>query len=348
MKKKVLIRVVIVVALLAAAIGMWVTRREGCATGECGQLKIFGNVDIRQVQVAFFNTGRIEQILVQEGDAVTAGQLLARLDASRYQSALERAEAQASAQEKVVARLKAGSRPEEIAEAQARVRVAQATLKDTRQKSRRLKALAADEYASKQHLEESEIAEEAAQANLDALQQVAALAEQGPRQEDIEAAQAQLKALQAARDLARQELADTQLMAPTNGIIQNRILENGDMAFPQTPVFTLALNDPVWVRAYVPEPDLGKMAPGMKAIVKTDSYPDKEYAGWVGYISPTAEFTPKQVETTDLRTRLVYEVRVFVTNPENELRLGMPATVHLALAASKDETEASAEQVQEK
>ena len=348
MKKKVLIRIVLAVVVLGAVVGtVWVRRIE-CKNGTCDSLQIFGNVDIRQVQVAFFNTGRIEQLLVQEGDAVKSGQLLAQLDASRYQSALDRAEAQAAAQEKIVARLQAGSRPEEIAEAQARVRVAQAALKDTRQKSRRLKALAADEYASKQHLEESEIAEDAAQANLDALQQVASLVEQGPRPEDIEAAQAQLKALQAARDLAWQEWTDTKLFAPTNGIIQNRILEQGDMAFPQTPVFTLALNDPVWVRAYVPEPELGKIAPGMKATVKTDSYPDKEYPGWVGYISPTAEFTPKQVETTDLRTRLVYEVRVFVTNPQNELRLGMPATVRFAKDASDGEAGASNGKAQEK
>jgi len=334
MKKKVVVRVVLLVAVLAAVAGIWAARRIECPNGSCGSLKIYGNVDIRQVQAAFFNTGRIEQLLVQEGDAVKAGQLLARLDASRCQAALDRAEAEVAAQEQIVARLQAGSRPEEIAEAKARVRAAQAALKDARQKSRRLKALAADEYASQQHLEESEIAQDAAQANLEALQQAAALVEQGPRREDVEAAQARLKALQAARDLARQELADTRLVAPTNGIIQNRILEPGDMAFPQTPVLTLALNDPVWVRAYVPEPDMGKIAPGMNATVTTDSFPGKEYAGRVGYISPTAEFTPKQVETTDLRTRLVYEVRVFVANPENELRLGMPATVHFAMDAA--------------
>jgi HlyD family secretion protein len=169
-----------------------------------------------------------------------------------------------------------------------------------------------------------------ARANLEALRQVAALTVQGPREEDIAAARYRLEAYQAESRLADQDLTDTRLYAPTNGIIQNRLLEPGDMASARSPVYTLALNDPVWVRAYVPEPDLGRLSEGMKATVTTDSFPGKVYEGTVGYISPVAEFTPKQIETTDLRTRLVYQVRVFVKNPQNELRLGMPATVHIA------------------
>lgn len=115
------------------------------------------------------------------------------------------------------------------------------------------------------------------------------------------------------------------------GVVRDRILEPGDMATPQTPVLTLAFTDPVWVRAYLPEPMLGRVKPGMEARILTDSYPGRAYAGWVGYISPTAEFTPKNVETPELRTRLVYQVRVFACNPRGELRLGMPATVTIDL-----------------
>jgi HlyD family secretion protein len=103
------------------------------------------------------------------------------------------------------------------------------------------------------------------------------------------------------------------------------------MASPQRPVYTLALTDPLWVRAYVQEKDLGKVKSGMRAEVATDSYPGKRYQGWIGYISPSAEFTPKSVETTEVRSNLVYQVRVFVCNPQNELRLGMPATVTMPL-----------------
>ena len=119
--------------------------------------------------------------------------------------------------------------------------------------------------------------------------------------------------------------------------IRDRILEPGDMVTPQTPVLTLALTNPVWVRTYVPETRLGQLSLGMPAEVSTDSYPGKTYQGWVGFISPTAEFTPKNVETPELRTRLVYQARVYVSNPQNELRLGMPATVTIQLDQVKQQ-----------
>ena len=157
------------------------------------------------------------------------------------------------------------------------------------------------------------------------------LAVAGSRKEDIAAARATLEANRAALAIARKQLADAALYAPAAGIIQDRILEPGDMASPQHPVYTLALTDPVWVRAYVPGPELGKLHPGMRAEVSTDSYPGKRYRAWIGFISPTAEFTPKAVETTEVRTSLVYQVRVFVCNPQDQVRLGMPATVTIPL-----------------
>ena len=126
-------------------------------------------------------------------------------------------------------------------------------------------------------------------------------------------------------------------MPPSDGIVQDRILERGDMASPQQPVFTIALINPLWVRAYVDETDLGKIRPGMKARVTTDSFPGKQYDGWIGYIAPTAEFTPKSVQSPQLRTSLVYQVRVYVKNHQNELRLGMPATVIIPLDQSSIE-----------
>jgi HlyD family secretion protein len=145
---------------------------------------------------------------------------------------------------------------------------------------------------------------------------------------------AQVEADEAALAFAEQALADAELRAPEEGVIRERILEPGDMASPLTPVFTLALTDPVWVRAYLPETALGRVRPGASATITTDSFPDKAYRGWVGYIAPTAEFTPKNVETTELRTRLVYRMRVYACNPAGELRLGMPATVSIDLTAT--------------
>lgn len=295
------------------------------------ELRLYGNVDIREVQLAFHDSGRIAKLHVTEGDPVPAGQLLAELDPVRYEASVARAKATVAAQQEVLSRLLAGSRPEEIAAARARVRAARATLEDARQTYERTKSLATTQFVSQQKLDNVLAAYKSAEASLDAEEQALTLAIKGPRQEDIAAARAQLEASQATLELARRELADTKLYAPSEGVIRDRILEPGDMAFPQTPVYTLALTQPIWVRAYVDEPDLGKIAPGMKADVMTDSFPDKIYRGWLGYISPSAEFTPKTVQTENLRSKLVYQVRIFVCNPENELRLGMPATVVIPL-----------------
>jgi HlyD family secretion protein len=154
---------------------------------------------------------------------------------------------------------------------------------------------------------------------------------------------AKVDSANAALAAIKQKLKDTKLYAPVDGIIRERIVEPGDFVTPQTPVFTLALTNPVWVRTYLPESWLGKVKPGTMAEIRTDSYPDKVYKGWVGTISPTAEFTPKSVETPELRTRLVYQARVFACNPDAELRLGMPATVTLrtdvAAASSTAQTQ---------
>src|SRR6059058_2925643 len=153
----------------------------------------------------------------------------------------------------------------------------------------------------------------------------------GPRQEEVAEAEARLQAAEAQLALLRQALADAQLVAPMDAVVRTRLMEPGEMASPQKPVFSLAVTDPKWVRAYVSEPDLGKVSPGMAASLVVDSFPERRFEGWVGFISPVAEFTPKAVQTQELRTSLVYEVRVFVKDSADELRLGMPATVSLPL-----------------
>jgi HlyD family secretion protein len=226
-----------------------------------------------------------------------------------------------------VARLEAGTRPEEIDKARAELALAEAQLQDAQRSYERVRNLAARKLASPQEVDDAQAAADAAAARLRAAKATLALALAGPRREDIAAAKATLEAYQAELTLARQELADASLYAPVAGVIRDRILQPGDMASPQRPVYTLALTNPVWVRAYVDEPDLGKLYLGMQAQVATDSFPGKVYQGWLGYISPTAEFTPKSVQTEEVRTSLVYQVRVYVCNPENELHLGMPVTV---------------------
>jgi len=242
-----------------------------------------------------------------------------------------RADAQVKTQEQVVARPEAGTRPEEIRKAKADVAAGEAALDDAERTYKRISVLVPQKAASVQNLDDARAAVNSARARLNALNAVLDLAIAGPRKEDIAAAKALLQRYEAELALARRDLKNALLYAPTDGIVQNRILEVGNMASPQKPVYTVALIDPLWVRAYVSEPDLGKIREGMKAVVTTDSFPNKQYEGRIGFISPTAEFTPKPVETTQIRTKLVYQVRIFVKNPNDELRLGMPATVRVQL-----------------
>ncbi len=325
-KKRLLLLLLLLVT--GAGVAYWWTHRP---VANPHTLTIYGNIDIRQVQAAFNDSGRVQRLLVQEGDRVRRGQLLAELDPVRFQDAVARDRAAVAAQEQVLARLLAGSRPEEIAEARAQVAAARATLENAEVTWRRQKALAAEQYVPKQSLDNAAAALKTARADLDRSQQALALAVKGPRKEDIAAARAQLQADRAALALAERELRDTKLYAPEDGVVQDRIVEPGDMVSPATPVFTLALDNPVWVRAYLPETALGKVRLGMRAQIISDSFPGKRFAGWVGFISPTAEFTPKTVQTAELRTELVYRVRVYACNPQHELRLGMPVTVQIPL-----------------
>jgi len=341
-KKRILILTILVFLIVGAFLGRrWLLPKEVPSD----TITLYGNVDIRQVQMAFNDSERIDKLMVDEGSAVHTGQLVAQLEQQRFADAVAQDESKVAAQQQVVARLLAGNRPEEIAQAranvaaaQADVAAAQANVANAESLYRRQKTLAAQQYVSLQIRDDAERAYLADQANLAAKQQVLAAKQQalqlaviGPRKEDIAAAQATLRADKAALSLAQKQLADTRLLAPADGVIQTRILERGDMATPQTPVFTLALDNPVWVRAYLPEPEMGKVALGMRAQIESDSFPGQQFSGWIGYISPVSEFTPKNVETTQLRSQLVYRVRVYACNADHRLRLGMPATVVIPL-----------------
>jgi membrane fusion protein PltH len=316
------------VGVAAAGLAWWFKERAN----EAGELVLHGNVDLRQVQLSFNNSERIAAVMVQEGDRVHKAQVLAQLDTSRLQPRVAQAEAQSAAQRQVLQRLRNGSRPEEIAQAHANVESAKADAENARQQYTRIKSAAemsAGRAVRQQDVDTAKAALQVAEAKLVVNQRALDLTVIGPRKEDIAEAEAQLQANEAQLALLRQQLVDAQLLAPMDAVVRTRILEPGDMASPQKPVFSLAITDPKWIRAYVAEPDLGKVHPGMAAEVAVDSFPNRRFNAWVGFISPVAEFTPKTVQTEELRTSLVYEVRVFVKDPADELRLGMPATVYL-------------------
>jgi len=327
--KKVL-RVLIPLLVLAVAVGIWRSQDHN-GVSDSDNLNLYGNVDMREVALAINGNGRIAEMLVREGDRVHKGDLLAKIDSDRLLALSDRAAALVEAQQAVLARMQAGSRPEDISRAHADLAAVEAQAKDAARTAHRLQALSSQQLASREQADNAATAARAGSERVKAAAQVSRLAELGPRQEDIDAARAQLREAQAQLALAKKELDDASLYAPADGIIRNRILEPGDMASPQRPLYTLAMTDPLWVRAYVSETDLGRVKPGMAAEVTSDSFPGKQYRGWVGYISPTAEFTPQSVQTEELRTQLVYQVRIFVCNPQGELRLGMPASVRIPL-----------------
>ncbi|MBQ0721424.1 MAG: efflux RND transporter periplasmic adaptor subunit [Gammaproteobacteria bacterium] len=274
-------KIAIFIALIVVAglgSGYWWNLAHRAST-PTNSLVLYGNVDIREVRLAFNGSEHVSEILVDEGDLVQAGQLLARLHTERLQAAWDRVNAEAAA-------------------AQAEAHAALLSFQ-------RARTMADRKLASREQADELE--------------------------GTSLAAAAQVAAAKAALVEADEALKDAGLFAPASGVIRDRILEPGDFATPQTPVLTLALMNPVWVRTYLPESYLGKVKPGAAASISSDSFPGKSYPGWVGYISPTAEFTPKNVETPELRTRLVYQVRVYACNPQRELRLGMPATVAIDL-----------------
>ncbi|RMG27693.1 MAG: HlyD family efflux transporter periplasmic adaptor subunit [Gammaproteobacteria bacterium] len=325
-------RLLLVVVLLAVAAGgtlYW--RRAHERPADAHRLVLHGNIDLREVRLAFRLVERVREVRVEEGDRVRPGELLARLDDEAERARVAEAEARLEAARQRLARLEAGSRPEEIARGRAELAEARAQARAAQDTLHRLRRLRAKKLVSPEDVENARALAAAAAARVRAAQAALRLLEEGPRKEDIAAARAEVAAREAALRLARKQLAETRLLAPVAGIVRRRLLEPGDMASPQVPALTLARVNPVWARVYVPEPLLGRVVPGLRAEIVTDSAPDHPYPGWVGYVSPTAEFTPKNVETPELRTRLVYETRVFACNPDGGLRLGMPVTVRLRL-----------------
>ena len=317
------------VIVIGALLWWWLDRHQ-----QPTELNLYGNVDLRQIELPFNGNERISAVLVQEGDHVTQGQLLARLDTSRLAPQVAKAEADLAAQAQSVERLHHGNRPEEIAQARANLDAAAADAENARAQFARLRALSdssSGRAVSRQDMDTGKAALDTAEARLAVNRKALALELAGPRKEDVAQGEAQLRSDLAQLALVQQQLKDADLLAPRNAVVRSRIVEPGEIASPQKSAFTLAITDPKWVRAYVAETDLGSVREGLNASVSVDAFAGRRFSGWVGFISPTAEFTPKSVETTELRSSLVYEVRVFVRDPGDELRLGMPATVHLPL-----------------
>ena len=273
---------------------------------------------------------RIKSILVEEGDFVKAGQPVAEQETDTLKIEIEQAKAAEQAAYQTYLALKNGSRPEDIAKAEAAVLVAQSRLHLAQKDFERVDGIfksTKGQGVSKQSLDTQSSQLQVAKNELFSAQKSLELAKIGPRAEDVARAYAQWQQTKAQVAQLEVKLKQSTLYAPLDTTVRSRLLQPGDMASAQVPVLALAINSPKWVRAYVNEVNLGKIKPGQQAYVTIDAYPNEKIPGHVGFISSVAEFTPKTVQTPDLRTNLVYEVRILVDDKENHLRLGMPATV---------------------
>jgi HlyD family secretion protein len=315
-----------IVALVIAAIATGGFGLFGSADDE--PLMLYGNVDIREVDMAFRVPGRIDEIAVEEGETVERGAVLATLDTASVEARTGEAEAAVAQARAQLAKLRSGNRPQDIAQARARVAAAEAAARNAQADFDRRQALVEPGAISRDQWAQTVADRDRAAAQLAETRQALSLAQAGARQEDIAAAEAQLRAAEASRRGVRTDLGDTRLVAKSAGTVITRAREPGAIIQPGETVLTLSLDRPLRVRAYVAEPDLSRVAPGMKVTVTADGNPTT-YQGTIGYISPRAEFTPRSVETEDLRTDLVYRLRVNVENPDDMLRQGQPVTVEV-------------------
>ena len=289
-------------------------------------LTLYGNVDVREVSLSFNSSERISQMNAEEGDIIHKGDVLAVLNTVPLELSIARCKTQLAQQQAVVDKMHNGSRPEEIQETEGAVQSAEAAADNAVADYTRMQTLYNGDAISKQALDNAEARAKAAVAALNRARATHRMSDIGFRREDIDAAEAQLESLRVQLENAEYNLAQATLIAPEDGVIRSRLLEPGDMASPAVPVYTLSLNTKKWVRAYISEDNLFRIHEGQAAKVTIDGV-SSPIDGQVGYISGTAEFTPKTVQTTELRTALMYEVRIYVDDPDNLLRLGMPATV---------------------
>ena len=325
MKKPVVL--ILAIALFVALIGggtWWYQSRQN------NGLTLYGNVDIRTVNMSFRVGGRLQSLTVDEGDAIKQGQTLGQLDKAPYENALQQAKANVATAEAQYDLMMAGYRAEEIAQAAAAVKQAQAAYDYAQSFLQRQQGLWNSRLLSANDLANARSSRDQALASLKSAQDKLSQYRAGNRPQEIAQAKANLEQAQAQLAQATLDLHDTTLTAPSDGTLLTRAVEPGSMLSAGSTVLTLSLTRPVWVRAYVDEKNLNQAQPGREILLYTDGRPDKPYHGKIGFVSPTAEFTPKTVETPDLRTDLVYRLRIIVTDADDSLRQGMPVTLRFS------------------
>ncbi|MBC8947818.1 secretion protein HlyD [Xenorhabdus sp. TS4] len=313
------------IVVISAIVGIYYYQEQNSR-----ELTLYGNVDVRTVNLSFRVAGKLADLQVDEGDAITVNQTLGRLDDTPFINALNQAKAARDVAKANLAKAEAGYRSEEIAQVRAEVKQKESAFHFADSFLKRQQGLWQSKTISDNDLENARTGRNQALAAYQAAKDKLRQFETGYRIEEIAAAKAQLTQAEATVAQAELNLKDTQLTSPSAGMILTRAIEPGTMLAAGNTVFTLSLTNPVWIRAYIDEPHLNQATAGREVLIYTDGRKNQPYHGKIGFVSPTAEFTPKNVETPDLRTDLVYRLRIIVLNPDKGLKQGMPVTLRFA------------------
>lgn len=300
---------------------------SGCFEENAGEEKFYGNVDVRTVSLAFRVSGKIKNIYFDEGEKIKQGDVIASLDDALYKEYIKQTDAQIEMQKAKIEKLEKGYRKEEIAKAQALLLEKEVALKKAKVDLKRHEELVSSHSISQQKYDDIKAVYDNTHALYLYAKSSLELLKNGYEKEDILAAKAQLDYLTAQKAEQEINLHDTKIYAPSNGTLLTRVYEPGSIVNSSQVVIEMAKDDQYWVRSYMSERYLGVIKQGMKALVYTDSRKGKAYKGTVSFISPLAEFTPKNVQTEELRTDLVYRFRIILKEHDEMIRQGMPVTI---------------------
>ncbi|MDO4936313.1 MAG: HlyD family efflux transporter periplasmic adaptor subunit [Sutterellaceae bacterium] len=289
----------------------------------------WGSVDVREVNLSFEASGRIAELTKEEGDRVSAGETIGRLDTELLEIQLAQAQADLKQLDAAWRLARDGFRSEDIAKAKASREAVKRELTLAQLQEKRQRALFNAKASSKDALDQAEWTRKTLQAQLAAQTAEVSRLEAGSRPDEVVQALAAKEAGKAACDALRYQIEKAgRIVSPVSGIVRTRLTEPGDMTSASRTVYQISITSPKWVRVYVSEAQLGIVKPGAPALVLTDT--TAPLKATVGSVSSLAEFTPKTVQTQELRTALVYEVRLIVKDAEDILKLGQPVTVDFA------------------
>jgi len=318
--------------MVLTAIALWIAVFRNTGGGD--EVLAFGTVEATEVDLGFQVPGRIETVGVREGDRVAVGQELAWLDRTELEARLRAAQAQEAAARARLAELEDGFRPEEVAQGRANLAAAQQRLEEARRSLGRTRRLFEGGAVSREQLDREETALAVIEAQYQTVKEQLDILERGPRAEAIATQRALVRQAAASVSQAEAMLRNALIVAPSSGVVTVRHREPGEVVGAGVPVLTVINLDDRWVRIYVPEAEVGRVAIGEPAAIRADAYPARTYGGRVVFIANEAEFTPRNIQTTEERVKLVYRVKVLITDdPTYDLKPGLPADVRLGPAA---------------